>query len=200
MRHWWVPFLFAFILAGTIACKEPVTETGNPCPSGDCSTTADDHGGDDGGEEGPPQAAPPAACDDEKAALLEYEDPLFGAVVRYPSCWTAKADESNDSVSSVTLSDGRAKASTAVVAIEGHDKAQSAFALARKAHPDCSLTVSTAGALKGYECAEASPGVHGGDVRDLFFCKGTVSLQITAELFDSGEAGFARILQGVTLP
>lgn len=167
-RRMLVPLLA--VLVGAAACGS-VTETGNPCSTGDCVTSG------------------PAG----EGRI--YTSATYGVSVAYPSGWSVQ-EVSSDVADFV---DARAPATqvrlTFVRLSPAPDSLQAYLA---EAYPGRTFTAYQAGSNDGYLYDDPAAGGSGGDVREHFFLGGDVLVQAVAEVFTAGEADLADLLAGIS--
>ncbi|MCK5642363.1 MAG: hypothetical protein KAJ19_16265, partial [Gammaproteobacteria bacterium] len=110
-----IALLFAIIMACTLAsCKHMVTETGSPCPPGECPSVPQarppDEGGDEAEEspvEGEPQPQGDAAeADEEEKTLRWYHDSASKLYIGYPQSWGIEEEDSSGSLHWVKITNG----------------------------------------------------------------------------------------------
>lgn len=159
------------IAAMLVSCGS-VTETGNPCSTGDCVT-------------GEPVGA--------QGGL--YTNAAYGVSVAYPSGWSVQ-EVSSDVADFV---DARAPATqvrmTFARPLPVPDSLQ---AYLTEAYPGRTFTAYQAGSNDGYLYDDPAAGGSGGDVREHFFLGGNVLVQAVAEVFTAGEADLADLLAGIS--
>jgi len=191
------------VLAGFSSCKFGVTETGNPCPGGDCiSQPVAGPGGDDPQGDRPeetPVVDQEGLCDDAVADLLTYANEETGVKVRYPSCWTLEEEEKPLGVAGVVLEDNRQPRSTAAVSVSVLESIEPLIAIAQE-NDDCAPVEYKTPTLSGYLCDKAETGAAGGDLRMYYFMRGRCLVVLDFELFEKGLVGAERILQGLEIP
>jgi len=172
--------------------QSSVTETGNPCPGGDCPATAPA-----GGDEGDGETEAGGACNDAKAPLMTYSDKAVGFEFGFPACWAYTATDSGEGYSTVDLTDGREKTSMAAVEARKLSPVPSLVTVVTEANGDCAPVEYDTGKMKGLLCDKAAPGAGGSDWRIYYFLKGDLLVEMGFELFPSGEAGAARMLESL---
>ena len=178
-------FLFLPVLSG---CG--LTETGNPCPGGDCPAAA--------GEEGD-----------------VYENDEYGVTVHYPEGWSIEeqADEIQDEpepgeepdmlpsmADSVTFTSGDTEVTWATIIISELDPAPASLAdyLAQR-YPGRTFEPYDTGTLIGFLYDDPVPGEEGGDSLEYFFLEDGILIHVVAEVFPSGEEAFEDLLAGISI-
>lgn len=202
MKTYFIAIFLSLLMAGAVACRGSVTETGNVCPGGDCSKQpeARNPGGGDG--DAPTSPAPGGECDDAAATLLLYENLPYDFTIGYPDCWDVEEKEEGDPSRGIAASvwfmkdaSGSSTASTIKVAaaLLGGVSIQT---VAANRSPGCALQAYAAAGLMGYRCdLSAAEGIH----RQYTLTKGVgVYLFIDADVADS--VGLNRMLKNIVLP
>lgn len=188
MRASFQRLLFAMAIAVPllVASCAGVTETGNPCPGGDCEGASAPQGDSDS----------------------TYENDTFGVRIDLPAGWTTQdadqAGEPADLQDIVTVefqseehSDGT---TTASVTLEILDPVPSSlFDFIAEEFPDLTVEPFATSTLSGFVHDDPNPGPNGGDVREYFFLDGDLLIRVEAEIFPSTEDEFLSLLEGITL-
>ncbi|MFA4875741.1 MAG: hypothetical protein WC956_06515 [bacterium] len=165
-----ITLLVLFLVAG---CG--VTETGNPCPGGDCGGVT---------------SAP--TLEDQSI----YENTQFGIRIPYSDQWTA--DEAADG-NSVTFTHSGTPATTALFEFERIDPApQSLLLYLQEKYPDRAFHVFSTYTSQGYCYDDTSPGPNNGDAAEYFFLNVDVLVHVSAEVFTMSQTDFVQLLKGMT--
>ncbi len=184
----------AVLAAAIVSCQSSVTETGNPCPGGDCPAATPTGGG--GGEDG---TSTGDSCDDAKAPLMVFGDKEVGFEFSFPACWVYTAMDSGEGFSTVDLTDRREKPSMAAIEARRMGPVPSLISYVTENNGDCAPVEYDTGRIKGFLCDKTTPGAAGSDWRVYYFLKGDLLVEMGFELFPGGEAGAARMLGSLVL-
>lgn len=159
------------LLLSLAACG--VTESGNPCPGGDCTagTPAFESGG-------------------------VYENPTFGVRIAYPGGWSAT--EGADGTT-VLLSSPDDPPTSALFSFERLDPVPSSLLdYLEGLYPDRQFHEFSTATLTGLCFNDPAPGPNGGDAAEHFFLGGDVLVHVVDEIFLDGQEAFLQVLNGVS--
>lgn len=182
-----IHYIILISLFLTASCG--VTETGNPCPFGDCPTS--NHG----------------ELNNETGV---YQNDTYRVQVNYGSGWsgeesqTATATEPgsapvSDSTSGVIFS--HVSLETTSVGMSFADKPSSATSLLdyiESLHPTWTFVEYNTANLNGYEYDDPSANSDGADLRYYFFGNNDVVIIIVAHVFPSGETALVELLNAIS--
>lgn len=170
MRRWsWIPMLLLLLVAD--GCG--VTESGNPCPGGDCPATA-----------GP-----------DSESQQYYENYLYGVRIAYPEGWTLVSETAE---SATFESGGAAPRSTATVNFERHLPAPaSLLALLQERYPERTFLNFSTPTLVGYYYDDPAGGSDGSDLHEYYFLDGEVLLIVEAEIVEETRQEVMELLDGI---
>lgn len=201
-----VVLLFLAMVCTAGCDKGGVTETGNPCPTGNCPPANSPTGEQpsDTGEEG---------------NLAWYHDATSDVTVGYPQNWL-KSDAAGDDGMGGSCREGGCDtidAAASLVAFASSDPQPTSVTVTfRKLSRPMSLEDITQGYpacfadrggglcqfggnpnMEGYVCDETSPGPGGSDIVSYFFLNDTAFVHVSAEVFDAGRAGLAQLVASI---
>ncbi len=167
-RLGWILMLALLLTAG---CG--VTESGNPCPGGDCPATA-----------GP---------DSESEQF--YENYLYGVRIAYPESWTLVSE---DAESVDFESGGAAPKSTVTVRFERHSPPPaSLLAFLQARYPERTFLNFSTPTLLGYYYDDPADGPNGGDVHEYYFLDGEVLVIVGAEIIEATRPEVMALIDGI---
>ena len=170
-------FLTLFVLITTlmpfvITSCSGVTETGNPCPGGQC-----------------PASAP------NMEGRSVYENNVYGVSVEVPEGWTF--DESADSAS-VDFENSELQVTTAHMIFERLDpKPVSLPEYLGDAYADRTFSNYSTMTLTGYSYDDPAMGPNSGDLKEYFFLHDDLLIHVEAEIFESGRVELGSLLNGI---
>ena len=104
-----------FIAMSFVGCVQSVTETGNPCPLGDCTEQPSLLPNDPGDVGDPPDMANPDPADDEEDDLDWYVLEADRLYIAISDGWTLINQNRGGAWQSVTFKDSRAQSSAVLV-------------------------------------------------------------------------------------
>ncbi len=166
-------FIILFSMLWLAGCG--VTETGNPCPGGECGELA-----------GAPSSAEQNV----------YENATYGVRITYPSDWSVAENAAGDSA---TFTSSGAPATSAVVTFTRLDPPPASLpAYLAQQYPSQQFNVCNTTSLSGFCFNDPGAGPSGGDAADFFFLNIDVLVHVQAEIFTSGEAQFYELLNGLS--
>lgn len=165
----WLSLLAALLTASSCG---GVTETGNPCPMGDCETQGPT------AEEG-----------------HTYINETYGVSVTYPATWNGGAVSSDVA----EFFDARSPSTQVRMTFAFlSPEPASLQAYLAETYPDRDFVASQAGSNNGYIYDDPTAGDGGGDLQEYFFLGGDVLVHVTAEVFPEGEADLGDLLAGIS--
>lgn len=170
MRRWAWILMLAALLFGP-GCG--VTESGNPCPGGDCPATA-----------GP-----------DSESEQYYENYLYGVRIAYPESWALLSETSE---SATFESGGVAPKSTATVRFERHSPAPaSLLAYLQALYPERTFLNFSTPTLVGYYYEDPAEGPSGGDLHEYYFLDGEVLVIVEAEIIEATRSEVMALIDGI---
>jgi len=165
---------FYLLLVLLFASCSNVTETGNPCPAGNC----------------------PYASPNLEASEL-YVNDKFGVAIEYPAGWTYEED--SDRMSVDFESEGPERATAHIIFERLDPQPESLFAHIFEAYPYMEFANYSTMSLTGYSYDNPDTGQNGGDLKEYFFLIEDIFIHVEAELFPSRTVEFGSLLNGISL-
>lgn len=168
---WVMMFLLAIGVAG---CN--VTETGNPCPAGDCMS---------------PDITPNPSISGESS----YRNETFGVSITPPALWTFE-ELGDDRVR--FESGGLEPQTTAIVSFVTLDPIPDALLLyLDDAYPERTFLNYSTPSLTGYLYDDPVKGPSDGDLREYFFLEEALLITVSAEVQTATRLEFKSLLEAI---
>jgi len=178
--------LLLICVMGFTACKQNVTETGNPYDPPQAVGGGDDGGGVDG-----------VSDPDSQGGNSSYYNQNYNIIITYPENWSYDANSVSENT--VIFSDDESPVSAAIFRFSTYIGRVDLLTYLGNEYPSKFFLEYNTNSLNGYMYDDPNTGENGGDLKEYYFLSSDILIVVSAEIFTADNESFEALLGGMSV-